>query len=375
MAISERAILDGVLLAVDEINERGGVLGRPVEAVVEDGESEEIVFARKAAKLIEQDRVGAIVGCWTSCSRKAVKAVVERHGHLLLYPVSYEGMEQSENIVYGGSVPNQQILPALQWCHGFLNKKRWFLVGLDSVYSRASSAVIRDEAQRLGSQVVGEEFLVPKTSEVGEAVRKITAARPDLIINTISGDTNVALFRALRRAGIRADQTPTLSFRVSEEELSSLPPGEIVGHYAAGNYFQSLTLPENQAFLRRVRARFGPNRFVSDPMQTTYTLVHLWAQAVRAAGRDDVRVIREKIKGQRCDSPEGTVTIDPKTLHTVQVSRVGRIDAQGTFQEVFLSPQPIGPQPFPESRSRQAWQELLERLRQRWGGRWERPGQ
>jgi urea transport system substrate-binding protein len=374
MALSERPILDGVLLAVDEINERGGVLGRPVEAVVEDGESDETVFARKAAKLIGQDHAAVLVGCWTSVSRKAVRAVVERHDHLLLYPVSYEGMEQSKHVVYGGSVPNQQILPALQWCYGFLNKKRWFLVGFDSVFSHAAHAVIRDEARRLESQVVGEELLLPGHPEMAGLARRIAAAKPDLIINTVSGDANVAFFRALRRGGIRASQVPTLSFRLSEEELSGLAPAEAAGHYAAGNYFQSLDLPENQAFLRRVRARFGPGRTVTDPMQTAYTLVHLWAQAVRAAGKEDVCAVRAAIRGQRFGAPQGPVTIDPATLHTIQVSRVGRIDDRGRFQEVFLSPRPIQPEPFPASRSRQAWQEFLEQLRQRWGGRWENPG-
>jgi urea transport system substrate-binding protein len=374
LAISERPVLDGVLLAVAEINDRGGVLGRPIEAVIEDGESDETVFARKAAKLIEEDRVAVLVGCWASACRKAVKGVVEQRDHLLLYPVSYEGMEQSTNIVYGGSVPNQQILPALRWCHGFLNKKRWFLAGLDSIYSHAAHAVIRDEAKRLGCRIVGEELLLPGSTEAEGVVRRIKSARSDLIINTMSGDTVVAFFRALRRKGIWPDRTPTLSFRVSEEELSGLAPGAIVGHYAAGNYFHSLDLAENQAFSRRVRARFGPGRIVTDPMQTAYALVHVWAQAVRAAGKEDVRAVRDAIKGQRFDSPQGPVTIDPATQHTVQVSRVGRIDKQGRFQEVFLSPQPVVPEPFPGSRSRQAWQELLERVRQRWGGRWENPG-
>ena len=374
MALSERAVLDGALLAVDEINDRGGVLGRPVEAVIEDGESNEAVFAAKATKLIEQEHAAAIVGCWTSASRKAVKAVVERHDHLLLYPVSYEGMEQSGNIVYGGSVPNQQILPALKWCYGFLNKKRWALVGSDSVFSHAAHAVIQDEARLLGSQVVGNEFLPPGSTDVGGVVSRIKAADPDLIVNTIAGDTNVAFFRALHRAGIGPDRAPTLSFNVSEEELSGLTPAEVVGQYAAGNYFQSLGLPANQDFLRRVRARWGPHRIVSDPMQTAYALVHLWAQAVRAAGTDDVRAVREAIKGQYLDSPEGPVTIDPATLHTVQVTRVGRVDAEGRFQDVFLSPQPVTPEPFPASRSRQAWEALLEDLHRRWGGRWNNPG-
>jgi urea transport system substrate-binding protein len=374
MAISERPVLDGILLAVEEVNQQGGVLGRPVEAVIEDGQSDEQVFARRAEKLIREDGVRALVGCWTSASRKAVKAVVERHEHLLLYPVSYEGMEQSDHVVYGGSVPNQLILPALRWCYGFLNKKRWFLVGSDSIFQHAAHAVVRDEARQLGCQVVGEEFLPPGSTEVAAAVAKIATAHPDLIVNAINGDTNVAFFRALCRAGVRPAQTPTLSFILSEEELQGLPPDEVVGQYAAGNYFQSLDLPENKAFLRRVRARYGPDRIVTDPMQTAYTLVHLWARAVRSAGRDDVAAVRAALRGQRFDSPQGPVTIDPATLHTIQVSRVGRINEQGRFEEVFLSPQPVVPEPFPASRSRQQWQDLLEQCYRAWGGRWEQPG-
>jgi urea transport system substrate-binding protein len=373
MAISERPILDGVLLAIEEINERGGLLGRMLEVVIEDGKSDEAVFARKAEKLITQDQVSVILGCWTSASRKAVKAIVEKCDHLLLYPVSYEGMEESANVVYGGSVPNQQILPALRWSHGFLNRKRWFLVGSDSVFAHAANEVIRDEAKSLGTQVVGVEYLPCGTTEMAELIRRISKAQPDLILNTIYGDSNVAFFRALRRAGIGRERATTLSFTLSEEELSGLAAEEITGHLAAGNYFQSIELPRNREFLRRVEARFGPDKIVSDPMQTAYTLIHLWAQAAAMAGTPDVHAVRQAIRGQRSDSPEGLVSIDPATLHTVQFSRVGRINDQGRFIEEYVSPQPIVPQPFPESRDRQAWSQLLDELHQRWGGRWHNP--
>jgi urea transport system substrate-binding protein len=374
MAVSERPILDGVLLAVGEINDQGGVLGRPLETVIADGQSEDAVFAREAARLIEQEKVSSLIGCWTSSSRKAVKAVVEQHDHLLLYPVSYEGMEQSANVVYGGSVPNQQIVPALRWCFGFLNRKRWFLVGTDSIFPHAAHSVISDEAKTLGVEIVGEEFLSPGSTEVSAVMGRIANSRPDLIINTIYGDTNVAFFRALRRAGVTPPRAVTLSFTISEEELSGLAPVEVVGHYAAGNYFQSIDLPQNQRFLRLVQSRYGPEKIVSDPMQTAYALVHLWAQALRSAGTDEARAVRDAIKGQRYDSPEGPITIDPETLHTVQFARVGRINEQGRFEESFVSPQPIPPAPFPDSRDRRAWQELLDDLHRRWGGRWYNPG-
>ncbi len=374
MSISERAILDGVSLAVSEINESGGVLGRCLEPVIEDGQSSERVFAVKAEKLIEKDKVSVLFGCWTLASRKAVKAVVEKHDHLLFYPVSYEGMEQSANIVYGGSVPNQQILPALKWSFGFLNKKRWFLAGLDSIYSRAAHAVVRDQGKELDSRIVGERFLLEDQPDVAELVRQIEQTKPDLIINTIKGDTNVAFFRALRCAGITPAKVPILSFTISEEELSSLTPEEVRGHYAAGNYFQSLDLPRNLEFVRRVNNRFDSERIISDPMQTTYALVHLWAQAVQAAGSADVGAVRLAIKGQQFDAPQGRVVIDPATQHTIQVSRVGEINEKGRFSEVYVSPQPIRPEPFPASRDRSAWERFIHDLHEQWGGCWHNHG-
>lgn len=373
MSISERAVLDGVLLAVSEINDKGGVLGRPLETVIEDGQSDETVFARKAAKLIEEDHVSALFGTWTSASRKAVKAVVEKHDHLLFYPVSYEGMELSPNIVYGGSVPNQQILPALKWSHGFLNKKRWFLAGLDSVYSQAAHKVIRDEAAVLGNQIADECLLLVDDADVARLIRQIETAKPDLIINTIKGDVNVAFFRGLRRAGLTPLTVPTLSFAISEEELSSLTAPEVRGHYAASNYFQSLDTSRNREFLQRLAKRFDSERIVSDPMQTTYALVHLWAQAAQAAGNTEPGVVRPALKGQQYEAPQGRVTIDPRTQHTVQISRVGVVNDKGHFEEVYASPQPVVPEPFPGSRSRAVWESFLQDLHQQWGGRWHNP--
>jgi urea transport system substrate-binding protein len=194
MALSERPVIDAVLLAVEELNERGGVLGRPVEAVLADGQSDEAVFARQAEKLIGEDKVCALFGCWTSASRKAVVPVVERHRHLLFYPVQYEGVEQSPNVVYLGPVPNQQILPALRWLVGFENKRRWFLVGSDYVYPVTANAIIRAEAKARGCEVVGERYLPLGCTEVGDIVKEIVKRQPDLIVNTVNGDSNVALF-------------------------------------------------------------------------------------------------------------------------------------------------------------------------------------
>jgi urea transport system substrate-binding protein len=374
MAISEKPVVDATLLAIDELNERGGLLGRRVEAVVEDGASHGPTFARLAEKLITQDAVCTLFGCWTSASRKLVKPIVEARDHLLFYPVQYEGLELSPNIVYLGAAPNQQIIPAVQWCCAFLNKKRLFLVGSDYVFPRCANAIIRDVATGLGAEVVGEEYVLLGSQDVTEAVKKIVAARPDAVLNTLNGDSNVGFFRALRAARIIPEEVPTISFSIAEEELRSLGSQDVAGDYAAWSYFMSIERPQNREFMRRFHARYGGHRVITDPMEAAYCGVHLWADAVRAAGSDQVRAIREAIVGRELDAPEGRVRIDPATRHAAKISRIGKILASGGFEPVFSSVRPIPPQPYPDSRTRDAWNDFLAELSRRWGGQWASPG-
>jgi urea transport system substrate-binding protein len=374
MAISERSVIDATLLAIDEINEKGGLLDRPVEAVVEDGESESATFAARAEKLITKDRVCTVFGCWTSASRKTVLPVFEKHDHLLFYPVQYEGLEQSPNIVYTGAAPNQQIIPAFKWGVSCLKKKKFFLVGSDYVFPRTANAIIRDQARSLGVEVVGEEYLLFGSTEVSDIVQKIVAARPDAILNTINGDSNVAFFRALRAAGVTADKTPTISFSISEEELSCVSRKDLVGDYAAWNYFQSVDRPQNHAFVKRFQARYGKQRVLSDPMEAAYFGVHCWAQAVKEAGDDNVSNIRKSVRHQTFDAPEGLVRIDPETQHTSKIVRIGRITTANRFEVIYSSNSPIAPIPYPNTRSQGDWDMFLMDLHLRWGGHWANPG-
>jgi urea transport system substrate-binding protein len=374
MAISERPVIDATLLAFDELNGQGGLLGRPVEAVVEDGESDSATFAVKAEKLIAKDKVCAVFGCWTSASRKTVLRVFEKHNHLLFYPVQYEGLEQSPNIVYTGAAPNQQIIPAVKWCVASLQKKKFFLVGSDYVFPRAANAIIRDQAASLGAEIVGEEYLLLGSSDVGDLVRKIVAARPDAILNTINGDSNVAFFRALRAAGVTSDKVPTISFSISEEELSGLRLKDVVGDYAAWNYFQSVDRPQNHAFHKRFQDRHGHQRFISDPMEAAYVGVHLWAQAVKAAGTENVSQVRRAVRHQVLEAPQGVVRVDPETQHTSKVFRVGQITAAGRFQVIYSPESSIAPVPYPNTRSKGDWDAFLLDLNLRWGGQWANPG-
>jgi len=372
MAISERPVIDATLLAIDEINESGGVLGRPIEAIIEDGESDGQVFAAKAEKLITQDEVCAVFGCWTSASRKTVLPVFERFDHLLFYPVQYEGLEQSRNIVYTGAAPNQQIIPAVKWCVAMLDKKRLFLVGSDYVFPRCANAIIRDALTELGGEVVGEEYLTLGASDASDIARRIAEAEPEVILNTINGDSNIAFFRALRSAGITSDTIPTISFSISEQELSNLSIKDVVGDYAAWNYFHSVDRPTNHDFVERFQSRYGSQRMVSDPMESAYVAVRIWAQAVADAGSTDVQAIREAVRHQQFEAPGGPVRIDPETQHTSKVFRIGRITSEGLFEIVYSSGTPVTPMPYPDSRSKAEWDAFLMDLHLGWGGDWEK---
>jgi urea transport system substrate-binding protein len=372
MALSEAPVLDATLMAIDEVNENGGVLSRRVEPLVADGESDESTFAREAGRLICEDGVCTIFGCWTSATRKAVLPVVEAHGHLLLYPTQYEGMEQSANIVYLGATPNQQAVPGVRWAYAFEGKRRFYLVGWDSVYSRALNQVLSDEVEVLGGSIAGEEYISPETVEVGRIVRSIVESKPEMILNSVVGDLNVFYTRALRAAGIVPEKIPTLYFSVGELELLSLSSRHTEGDYAAQTYFQSLPNPENQIFVRQFKERYGSQRVTADVMDAAYSGVHLWAQAVRATQSLEPTEIRTALRSQSFQAPQGRVLIDAENQHSWKTTRIGRIGRGGQFSIVWSSEAPLRPEPFPSSRPPDVWRAMLDDLYRRFGGHWTR---
>jgi urea transport system substrate-binding protein len=372
MAINETPIIDAVLFAIDEVNQTGGVLGRPVEAVVADGRSDGPTFAREAERLIAQEKVCTVFGCWTSASRKTVRPVFEEHDHLLIYPVQFEGLETSPCIVYMGAAPNQQILPAVEWAVASLHKKRFFLVGSDYVFPRAAHAIIKDRLQSAEAQVVGEEY-VPLGSQRFEAVvNAIARAKPDLILNTINGDSNIAFFRALRAAGIPSAQAPTLSFSIGEQGLRSLNAADMAGDYVASTYFQSVTTSENAEFVDRFHKKH-PQRSITDPMETAYLGVKLWARAVNDAQSLDPKKVRRAMLNQRLQGPGGEVRIDPETQYSFRTPRIAEIQTDGQFKVVWTGPEPLPPEPYPKTRTAEAWQAFLHDLYVGWGNRWAAP--
>jgi urea transport system substrate-binding protein len=371
MAVSERAMIDAEVLALEEINRAGGLLGRRVRWVVADGGSDWPTFAREAERLIRDERVSVIFGCWTSASRKTVLPVVEAADHLLIYPMAYEGIEQSPNIVYTGAAPNQQITPAVQWCHDVLEARRFFLVGSDYVWPRCVNAIAADQIRGLGATIAGEGYLPFGSTDVDALVREIVESKPDVILSSIPGDSAIAFARGLRAAGLKPEETPVVTFAIAENELATAGV-DMVGDYAAWNYFQSIDRPENAAFVRAFRAAYGEDRTTSDVIVASYNSVRLWAQAVREAGTVDVRQVRTALRRQSLSAPEGIIAVDPETQHTWRPVFIGRIRPDGQFDIVWSSRTAVRPVPFPISRSRSEWERFLGDLHRGWGG-WSGP--
>lgn len=372
MSESESHMVDALLFAIDEVNLSGGLLGRPLEAVVADGRSDPAVFAREAERLIAEQKVAVIFGCWTSSSRKSVKPIVEKYDHLLVYSLQYEGLEASPNIVYMGAAPNQQILPAIRWAYESLGKRRFFLVGSDYVFPRAANEIAKDELTKLGAEVIGEEYLPLGSPDVETVVQRVADSRPDLILNTINGDSNISFFRKLRSAGVRSSDCPTLSFSVDEEGIRNLSTDDIAGDYTAWTYFQSIDTPANKEFVSRFLQKH-PRSVITDPMETAYESLHLWAHAVRETENLGPRSVRRAMMEQRFDSMGGEVRLDPDTQHCYKTPRVGQIQSDGTVEIVWTAPEPVRPEPFPASRSATEWLALLNDLYHGWGDRWEAP--
>jgi urea transport system substrate-binding protein len=374
MAISEESMIHAEVLALEEIKESGGLLGRDIEWIIADGKSDWPTFASEAQRLIEEEKVNVIFGCWTSASRRSVKPVVERNSHLLIYPMAYEGLEDSANIVYTGAAPNQQVIPAVSWCFEALKARKFFLVGSDYVWPHCVNEIIKDELKALGAECAGEAYILFGSTAVGPAVEGIKKANPDVIVSTVVGDSNEAFYQRLHAAGVRPERTPVLSFSIAEDELRKLPVPAMVGDYAAWDYFQGVGRPENREFVQRFQARYGRDRVTSDVIEAAYNSVYLWKQAVLEAESAEVADVLRTVGRQSLNAPEGIISVDEETRHTWRPVFVGRIRRDGQFDLVWSSEKPVRPIPYPPSRSRPEWKSFLDGLYQSWGGAWANPG-
>jgi urea transport system substrate-binding protein len=347
MAISEKSVVDAEQLAIEEINKSGGVLGKQIEAIVEDGNSDWPTFAEKAKKLIDQDKVATVFGCWTSASRKAVLPVFESKKSLLWYPVQYEGQECSNNVFYTGAAPNQQIEPSVQWLLD--NKgKNFFLVGSDYVFPRTANTIIKAQLEARGGKTLGEDYIPLGSTEVKAVIAKIKQALPNggVIYNSLNGDSNVAFFKELQASGMGPDKYPSMSVSIAEEEVKAIGVEYLKGHYAAWNYFQTVDTPASKKFVAAFKAKYGAERVVNDPMEASYIMVYLWKQAVeKAKTADDLDKVKMAAYGQTFDAPEGLVTMNTNH-HLSKFVRIGQVADDGLFKIVYETKDAVKPIPW-----------------------------
>jgi len=372
---SGRPVIDATLLAIEELNSRGGVLGRPIEAVVADGKSDNATFAKEAERLLVEKKVLTIFGGWSPSNRRTLKKIIEKHKSLLMFPARDEGMEDSEFIIYCGSTPNQVVSPAIRYFveQGVL--KRLFVIGTDGLSSNISAQLIRDELKAFPQvSVVGEHFALLGETGFKKTLDKIRETKPDLIFNFMIGVSNPAFFRELRSAGITAKQIPTASFAVGEPELQQTADLDMVGEYLAASHFHSLKTAQNVEFVKNIRRKYGDYRVTGAAMDAAYASVYLWAQAVQAAGTDEVARIRERLAGQTFEAPGGKIRVDPGNHHCYKPFYLGRITESGTVDLVKSITDPIRPEPFPATRTRAEWEALVEYLSKNWGGSFVNPG-
>lgn len=348
MAISETGSIQAEKLAIAQINAMGGVLGRKIEIIQEDGASDWPTFAEKSKKLLEKDKVATVFGCWTSASRKAVLPVFEKDNGLLFYPTFYEGLEQSKNVFYTGQEATQQILAGLDWIAKEKNAKTFYLIGSDYIWPRTSMKIARKHIEnKLGGKVVGEEYIALGDTQFGSVINKIKLKKPDVIYAAVVGGSNVAWFKQLNAAGLNSKKQNMLTISVTEDEVLGIGGENLEGFYSAMKYFQSLKNANNEKFVAEFKKMWGPKSVIGDVTQAAYLGPWLWKAAVERAGSFDVDKAAAALPGYELkEAPEGYVKVDPNH-HLESKLRVGKWRADGQAEVVYES-ELIKPDPFPK---------------------------
>ncbi|SFL86820.1 urea transport system substrate-binding protein [Bradyrhizobium sp. NFR13] len=349
MAISETGSVQAEKLAIDQINAMGGVLGRKIKFIQEDGASDWPTFAEKAKKLLVNDKVAAIMGCWTSASRKAVLPVMEQYNGMLYYPTFYEGLEQSKNVIYTGQEATQQILAGLDWVSKTKNGKSFYLIGSDYIWPRTSMKIARKHIEgKLGGKVSGEEYFPLGHTQFNSVINKIKLTKPDVIYAAVVGGSNVAFYKQLKAAGIDLSKQTMLTISVTEDEIDGIGGENIAGAYACMKYFQSLDNPNNKEFVAAFKKMWGEKTVIGDVTQAAYLGPWLWKMTVEKAGSFDVDKIAAASAGiEFTKAPEGYVKIHPNH-HLWSKARVGQAQLDGQFKVVYETPELIEPDPFPK---------------------------
>lgn len=350
MAISETGSVQAEILAIEQINAMGGVLGRQIKYIQEDGASDWPTFAEKAKKLLVQDKVASVMGCWTSASRKAVLPVFEQYNGMLYYPTFYEGLEESPNVIYTGQEATQQILAGIDWVVDTKGAKSFYLLGSDYIWPRTSNKIARKHIEMKGLKVVGEEYYPLEHTQFNSVINKIKLTKPDVIYAIVVGGSNVAFYKQLKAAGIDlTKEAPLLlTISVTEDEILGIGGENIVGAYAAMKYFQSIENDNNKAFVDAFKARWGDGIVIGDVTQAAYLGPWLWKAAVEKAGSFDIDKVREASPGiELATAPEGYVKIHDNH-HLWSKLRIGHARMDGQYDVVYETADLMEPDPFPE---------------------------
>ena len=358
MAISETSLKDVVLMAVEEINAAGGIMGKQIEPVVVDPASDWDLFAEKAKDLIGKEEVAVVFGCWTSVSRKSVLPVFEDHNALLFYPVQYEGEEQSLNVFYTAATPNQQLIPAAEYMMEEVGAKKFYLLGTDYVFPRTANKVLKAYLKTKGvpDENIVEEYTPFHHQDyqtiVGK-IKKFAAGGDACVLSTINGDSNVPFYKEFANQGLTSDDCPIMAFSVAEDELRAMDVPPLVGHLAAWNYFQSINTPENKKFVKNFKAFCernglpgGSKRVTDDPIEAAYFGVYVWKAAVEKAGSFDVDKVREAVYGLEFDAPGGKKMMHANNQHTLKPVYIGEIKKNGQFKIIYKSDGLVSPDSY-----------------------------
>lgn len=350
-----------VAFTIDEINAQGGVLGRPLQAIFTDGKSDSDIYAKETERLIAKEKVPVIFGGGLSIIRKKIKPIVEKYNNLFFYTWRNEGLEISDNIIYIGGTPNQQIIPGIWWSINNLGNK-FFLLGSENIYSRITHEIMKDHILSLGGQVIGESFIPMNSIDVKEIVEKIKRSHANIILHTVMGlDTNKEFFKELAIQKIFVEQIPVMSFSLSEPDLIQLNLNQVEGNFATWNYMQSdvTAWDTNEQFVKKFKEKFGSQSAIGDPMESLYFAIKLWVKAVNKVKSTDTEKVLKALKGESIYVPEETVYIDKKNNHAWRSVIIGRVKNDGQFMQVWESTLPIEPSPYPITRSKETWEQLV----------------
>ncbi|KAJ54704.1 N-acetylmuramoyl-L-alanine amidase AmiC [Actibacterium mucosum KCTC 23349] len=347
MAVTEMAHINGVLLAIEEVNTSGGILGRAIEPILMNPDGDDRNYAKMATDLLVNYGAKTIFGCCLSTSRKAVLPLIERFDGVLFYPSVYEGFEYSPNVIYGGATPNQTVPPLLDFVfqnHG----RRIALIGSDTLYAREINRVVKEFLDESDGEVVVETYLPfsPSEGEITAAIAQCRAQDTDAILSTVVGEDSVSFYRLYGKSDPRAKGIPIASLTTMETELLKVPPEARGGHLSVAAYFNAAETPQNTAFKQAFGKKYGDDVVPSVYSEVGYALVHFYANAVRMSGKTDTMSVLQALSGAVFKAPGGDLFIDVETNHLTLRPHIGRSRTDGTFEIVWNSPKAAAPDPY-----------------------------